>query len=84
MSLKPREEIGMEVHPDTTQFFHIIKGRAEIIIDKSTIKAKAGSIQVVPPGTQHNVINMSKTRKLKLLTIYNPPEHARGKIQRRK
>jgi len=84
MSLKPREEIGMEVHHDTTQFFHIIKGRAEIIINKSVIKAKAGSIQVVPPGAQHNVVNVSKTRKLKLLTIYNPPEHARGKARGRK
>jgi mannose-6-phosphate isomerase-like protein (cupin superfamily) len=84
MSLKPREEIGMEVHPDTTQFFHIIKGRANIIIDGSTIKTKAGSIVVVPPGAEHNVVNVSKTRKLKLLTIYNPPEHPRGKIQKKK
>jgi len=84
MSLKPGEEIGMEVHPDITQFLHIIKGRASIIINKTKTKAKAGSVVVVPPGLQHNVINVSKTRELKLLTIYNPPEHPRGKVQRKK
>ena len=84
MSLKPQEEIGMEVHHDTTQFLHIIKGRVSIIINNTSTKAKAGSIVVVPPGAQHNVINVSKTRKLKLLTIYNPPEHPRGKVQKKK
>ena len=84
MSLKPQEEIGMEIHPDTTQFLHIIKGRALIIINNSKTKAKSGSIVVVPPGARHNVINVSKTRKLKLLTIYNPPEHPRGKVQKKK
>ena len=60
MSLKPEEEIGMEIHPHTTQFFHIIKGRALIIINNSEMKVKAGSIQVVPPGAKHNVINIKK------------------------
>lgn len=84
MSLKPQEEIGMEVHPDITQFLHIIKGRASIVINNVVTSAKAGSIVIVPPGSWHNVTNVSKTKKLKLVTIYNPPEHPKGKIQRRK
>ena len=30
---------------------------------------------IVPAGTYHNVINTSKTAKLKLYTIYSPPNH---------
>ncbi len=29
----------------------------------------------MPAGTYHNVINASKTAKLKLYTVYSPPNH---------
>ena len=34
-----------------------------------------GSGVIVPSGAKHNVINTSKTKNLKLYTIYSPPEH---------
>ena len=30
MSLKPREEIGMEIHPGTSQFIRIEEGKARV------------------------------------------------------
>ncbi|HOX10977.1 MAG TPA: cupin domain-containing protein, partial [Candidatus Moranbacteria bacterium] len=33
MSLKPNEEIGMEVHEDNDQFFRFEKGQGKCIID---------------------------------------------------
>jgi hypothetical protein len=36
---------------------------------------KDGDAVIVPAGTYHNVINTSKTAKLKLYTIYSPPNH---------
>ena len=32
MSLKPGEEIGLEIHPHTDQFFRIEKGRARFLL----------------------------------------------------
>ena len=84
MSLNPREEIGMEIHPYTTQLIFIIEGLAVVTIDDLNIAAGAGSIQVIPPGSNHNVINASNTNKLKLLSIYNPPEHHKRTVQRNK
>jgi mannose-6-phosphate isomerase-like protein (cupin superfamily) len=37
--------------------------------------AKDGDAAIVPAGTYHNVTNASKTAKLKLYTIYSPPNH---------
>ena len=39
---------------------------------------------VVPGGTFHNVVNASSTKLLKLYTIYSPPQHPDGAIQRTK
>ena len=36
---------------------------------------KDGDAVIVPAGTYHNVINASKSTKLKLYTIYSPPNH---------
>jgi mannose-6-phosphate isomerase-like protein (cupin superfamily) len=84
MNLKPEEEIGMEVHPDTTQYIQILEGTALIIIDNLNIAAGPGSIQTVPPNSWHNVVNISDSEKLKILTIYSPPEHPPGTIQHTK
>lgn len=75
MSLKPGEEIGAEVHDDVDQFFRFEEGEGKVIIDNTEYTVKDGSAVVVPSGTNHNVINTSKTTNLKLYTIYSPPEH---------
>ncbi len=75
MSLKPKEEIGMETHPDVDQFFRFEEGSGKVIIDKTEYKVKDGDAVIIPCGSKHNVINTSKTKNLKLYTIYSPPEH---------
>ncbi len=76
MCLQPGEEIGNEVHPNVDQFFRIEQGKAEFVFDgKEKNQAKDGDATIVPAGTYHNVINTSKTAKLKLYTIYSPPNH---------
>jgi len=84
MSLNVGEEIGSEVHPKTTQFIRIEKGRGIAIIAGKKYDLIGGSSIIVKPGTIHNIINTSKTKKLKLYTIYSPPEHKHGLIQKRK
>src|ERR1035437_4132413 len=81
MSLKPMEEIGMEVHPDNDQFFRFEKGMGKCIIDGNEYEVKDGSAIIVPAGAEHNVINTSGTEDLKLYTIYSPAHHKDGVVR---
>ena len=81
MSLRPNEEIGMEVHPDNDQFFRFEKGMGKVIIDGHEYDVKDGSAIVVPAGAQHNVINISSEEYLKLYTIYSPAHHKDGIVR---
>lgn len=75
MSLKPKEEIGAEVHPDNDQFFRFEAGRGRVEIDGNKYTVKDGDAVVIPAGAKHNVINISATEDLKMYTIYSPPHH---------
>ena len=75
MSLRPLEEIGMEVHEDNDQFFRFEKGLGLCIIDGNEYEVGDGFAIVVPAGAQHNIINVSETEELKLYTIYSPAHH---------
>ncbi|MFA5411794.1 MAG: cupin domain-containing protein [Candidatus Micrarchaeia archaeon] len=74
MSLRPGEEIGMEVHPHIDQFFRFESGEGEVYIDGVKHKVTDGDCAIVPAGAQHNVVNTGNA-ELKLYTIYSPPEH---------
>jgi len=84
MCLKPREEIGMEVHPDNDQFFRFEKGEGKCIIDGTAYEVRDGSAVVIPAGAKHNVINTSGTGDLKLYTIYSPAHHKDGIVRKTK
>ena len=81
MSLKPGEDIGMEIHPENDQFFRFEKGQGKVIIDGNEHEVGDGSAVVVPIGAEHNVINVSQTEDLKLYTIYSPAHHKDGIIR---
>jgi mannose-6-phosphate isomerase-like protein (cupin superfamily) len=82
MSLLPKEEIGMEVHETTDQFFRVDSGEGKVIIDGEESKIENGTAILVPAGSQHNVINTSSNKSLKLYTIYMPPHHKDGVIHK--
>ncbi len=75
MSLKPGEEIGMEVHEENDQFFRFEEGEGKVIIDDNEYQVKEDDVIIVPAGAEHNVINTSNDKDLKLYTIYAPPHH---------
>lgn len=74
MSLKPGEEIGMEVHEDNDQFFRFEEGSAKVIIDGNEYAIHEDWAVVVPAGANHNVINVGD-KELKMYTIYSPAHH---------
>lgn len=81
MSLKPGEEIGMEIHEDGDQFFRFESGEGKVIVDDTEYMVKDGDCVIVPMGAKHNVINTSTTEDLKLYTIYAPPHHKVGTVR---
>ena len=83
MSIRKGDEIGEEVHEDRDQFFRVESGKGAVVIDDETTKIRAGDGIIVPAGAKHNVINTGKKR-LKLYTIYGPPEHKDGIVEKTK
>jgi len=75
MSLKPKEEIGLETHKKNDQFFRFEAGRGRVVIDGNKYTVKDGDAVIIPAGAKHNVINTSATEELKMYTIYSPPHH---------
>lgn len=85
MRLRPEEEIGLERHPGTTQFFRIEQGVGLAYVastptgdDLNIYALTDGVAFAVPPNYLHNVVNLSKAEDLKLYTIYSPPHHPPG------
>jgi mannose-6-phosphate isomerase-like protein (cupin superfamily) len=78
MALKPKEEIGAEVHK-LDQFFRVEEGSGEAVLDGVRTAIRAGFAVVVPAGTNHNIINTGDA-PMKLYTIYSPPNHRDGVV----
>ena len=81
MCLKPKQEIGMEVHEENDQFFRFEAGQGKCIIDGHEYALKDGSAIIVPAGARHNIINTSDKEELKLYTIYSPAHHKDGIVR---
>ena len=83
MSLKPGEDIGMEVH-HLDQFIRCEEGTGVAILNGVEYGVKDGIAVVVPAGAEHNIINTSKTEEMKLYTVYSPANHRDGVIHKTK
>jgi mannose-6-phosphate isomerase-like protein (cupin superfamily) len=85
MSLKPGEEIGLELHGDIDQFIRIEQGQGRVVMGKSRAaltfdeEVKGDWAILIPAGYWHNVINTGDV-DLKLYSIYAPPEHPAGTV----
>ena len=76
MALKPKEEIGAEVHK-LDQFFRVEQGSGEAVLDGVRTTIRAGFAVLVPAGARHNIINTGDV-PLRLYTLYSPPNHRDG------
>lgn len=82
MSLKPLQDIGMEIHDISDQFIRIEKGTGIAIVNGNKCELKEGIAIIIPKGTEHNIINTSNTEEMKLYSIYSPPHHKQGTIHK--
>ena len=78
MALKPKEDIGAEVHK-LDQFFRVEEGTGEAVLNGIRTPIHAGFAVIVPAGTDHNIINTGDVA-MKLYTLYAPPNHQDGVV----
>ncbi|MDO8655585.1 MAG: cupin domain-containing protein [bacterium] len=83
MSLEPGEEIGSEVH-GLDQFIRVESGTGKTILNGVEHEILDGYAVVVPAGVEHNIINTSGDKSMKLYTVYSPPNHKDGTIHETK
>ena len=87
MSINVGEDIGLEMHPDVDQFIRIEQGQGIIVMGDSKDRLEFRErvyddyAIVIPAGKWHNLINTGYV-PLKLYSIYAPPEHPHGTVQR--
>jgi len=84
MSLNPNEEIGMEIHEIVDQFIRIEQGEGKAILNGEEHAISDGFAIVIPAGVEHNIINTSSEKKLKLYTVYSPAHHKDKTIHKTK
>lgn len=66
----PKNEIGMETHK-FDQIIFVVEGKGKAILDGKISFVKPGDLIFIPKGVQHNVINMSSKKPLKILSVYS-------------
>lgn len=89
MSIPVGGNIGLEVHPNIDQFIRIEQGiglvqmgDAKDNLDFYT-RAGDGYAVMVPAGKWHNITNIGNV-PLKLYSIYAPPDHQKGVVEKTK
>lgn len=87
MSLGVGMDIEMEQH-DGDQFIRVEKGTgmAKSFVDGKvarSVRLSDGVSVIVPKGTWHYIKNTGK-QPLKLYTIYSPPQHRPGLVEKNK
>lgn len=89
MSIPPMGDIGVEIHTDVDQFIRVESGRARVFIGNCrealnrSVEVSAGYAIIIPAGTWHNVVNTAPC-PLKLYSLYAPPKHPFGTVNRTK
>lgn len=83
MSIPAGQDIPMEIHPKVTQFIKIVKGLGIATIDDVLYGLGDETAIIIEPCSYHRIENVGD-EPLKLYTIYTPPEHPVGLVQKDK
>ena len=82
MSIKPGEDIGMEVHEDNDQVLYLMDGSGQVVLNGQSNEFNKDDLVLVPAGTEHNFI--AGGEGMKILTSYSPPHHPDGTVHKTK
>jgi mannose-6-phosphate isomerase-like protein (cupin superfamily) len=83
MSIDINDDIPLEIHDDHDQFIRVESGTATVSLGTKEVTIKENEYIIIPAGTWHRVKNIGNS-KLKLSTIYSPPEHPPNRIDIKK
>jgi len=75
MTIKPGDEIGMEIHPENDQFLKVESGGGKAIIDENEYEFSKGYSIIIPAASNHNIIITSETDERKLYTVSSLSHH---------
>ena len=87
MAIPVGGEVGAELHEETDQFLVVEQGTASVFMGESAEnmsfvgEAREGFGILVPAGTYHNILNDGRI-PLKMFSVYAPPKHPVGTLQR--
>lgn len=85
MTIKPGDDIGLEVHEDHDQFLRVEQGTGRVQMgpaaDDLTFDETVTDdwVILVPAGSWHNVTNVGAD-DLKVYSLYGPPDHVHGTV----
>jgi mannose-6-phosphate isomerase-like protein (cupin superfamily) len=82
MNIPVGGEIGMERHK-VDQILVFVAGHGQAIINGEVSDIYEQFLVFVPAGAEHNFKNTG-SKELKLFTIYAPPQHKPGALERTK
>lgn len=74
MSIKPGEEVGLEVHHGVDQVLVVESGRGRVYLNNSVYEVERGDLIYVDSGTKHNIINFGSI-DLKMFSFYSKRVH---------
>lgn len=89
MSIPPKSDIGVEMHPDVDQFVRVESGRAKVYFGNSRNSLHEANVVnenfaiLIPAGTWHYIVNIGN-RPLKVYSLYAPPQHPFGTVHKNK
>ena len=83
MSIPPGGEVGEETHQHVEQTLFFQSGTGEGALNDEVFSLAPGDVVVVTPGTKHNFKNTGAV-PMKIMTVYAPPNHLDGRVQRTK
>jgi quercetin dioxygenase-like cupin family protein len=75
-TMPPRFATGLHVHRIQEETFYVLDGECEWQVGDERIRATAGTFLFVPPGTPHNIANVTE-RPARVLMTVSPPGHER-------
>ncbi|MBP9821548.1 MAG: cupin domain-containing protein [Candidatus Pacebacteria bacterium] len=81
MSIPVGGDIGLETHAHTDQFLRVEQGAGKAILDGVEYEVSDDFAIIIPAGTEHNIVNTGDV-PMKLYSIYTPPEHPAGTIDK--
>jgi mannose-6-phosphate isomerase-like protein (cupin superfamily) len=74
--LPPGASLGLEKHPDATQYFQVLQGSGTARIGDKTDAIQLNSMFFIPKDTYHDITAAPGVEPLRLLTIYSKRDHA--------